>query len=258
MSGYAVLVRKELMEAWRTRRLPVLALLFLTVGIISPLTARYLNEILSVAMGDQLTGIPLPEPSAALALDQLQKNLGQLGALAAIALAMSSVAGELDRGTAALVLAQPATRRAFLLAKLTGIAIVIGVCTALAIGTAWVYTAVLFEPLPIAGWLALTALVWLGLLAWAAITFLASAATGSTTAAAGLGFVALIGISLLAIVPALDHLLPSGLVQPSSLIALGDSAAVDVGSLATAILGTIVLIAVCAAAAIVTFRRREL
>ena len=51
----------------------------------------------------------------------------------------------------------------------------------------------LFEPLPVGGWLAMAALSWLALCAWAALTFLASAATGSTTLAAGLGFVALVG-----------------------------------------------------------------
>ncbi len=113
MSGFRVLLRKELAEAWRTRRLPVVAILFVIIGMISPLTAKYLPEILQAALGDQLT-VPLPTPDAVAALGQLQKNLGQLGALAAIALAMASVSGELDRGTAALVLAQPATRPAFL------------------------------------------------------------------------------------------------------------------------------------------------
>jgi ABC-2 type transport system permease protein len=257
VSGFGVLLGKELREAWRTRRLPVLAVLFLIVGIISPLTARYLNEILAAALGDQLP-VVLPEPSAAMALEQLQKNLGQLGALAAIALAMGSVSGELDRGTAALVLAQPATRPAFLLAKLAGIGAVLAICTALAVGVAWVYTAILFEPLPVGGWVVLAVLAWLALFAWAALTFLASTATGSTMAAAGLGFVALIAVSLVAIVPALDHLLPTGLAVPAMLIASGETAAVDGGALASATAGTLVLIAACAAGALVSFRRREL
>ncbi len=50
MSGFGVLVMKELLEAWRTRRLPAIA---------SPLTARYLPEILKAALGSQLT-IPIP------------------------------------------------------------------------------------------------------------------------------------------------------------------------------------------------------
>ena len=125
MNGFAILLRKELLEAWRTRRLPVVAVLFLVVGIVSPLTARYLPEIIK-ALGGQVQ-ISIPTPVAADALAQLQKNLGQLGALAAIALAMGSVSGELDRGTAALVLAQPATRAAFLGAKLVAIGVVLGV-----------------------------------------------------------------------------------------------------------------------------------
>ncbi|HYO42615.1 MAG TPA: ABC transporter permease subunit [Candidatus Limnocylindrales bacterium] len=257
MSGFGVLVRKELLEAWRTRRLPVIAVLFVVVGIMSPLTARYLNEILKAALGDQLPMI-LPEPTAAMAIEQIQKNLGQLGALAAIALAMGSVASELDRGTAALVLAQPATRPAFLLAKLVGMAVVLGACTAAAMGVAWVYTAILFEALPIGGFLVFAVLSWLALFAWAALTFLASTVTGSVTAAAGLGFVALIGVSLVAVVPALDRVLPTGLAAPAALFAAGKASGVDGGSLVTALVGTVVLVAGCAALAIAAFRRREL
>src|SRR6478752_1853918 len=104
-------------------------LLFLAVGLISPLTAKYLADIIKVAVGDQLP-VPIPPADAVTAIGQLQKNLGQLGALAAIALAMGSVSGELERGTAALVLAQPIGRPAFLLAKLAGIGIVLGISVA--------------------------------------------------------------------------------------------------------------------------------
>ncbi len=256
MSGFGILLRKELRESWRTRRLPVVAVLFVLVGIVSPLTGRYLNEILAAALGDQLP-VSLPIPTTVTALEQLQKNLGQLGAVAAIALAMGSVSGELDRGTAALVLAQPATRPAFLLAKFTAIGIVLAVCTALGVAVAWVYTAILFEPLAVTGWVVLAILAWLALFAWAAITFLASAATGSTMAAAGLGFVGLIAVSLVAVVPALDHVLPTGLAGPAVLVASGVGV-VDTGTVATAVLGTLVLIAACATGAIVSFRRREL
>jgi ABC-2 type transport system permease protein len=257
MSGFGILLRKELVEAWRTRRLPVVAGLFAIVGMISPLTARYLPEILKATLGDQLT-VPVPQPTVEIALEQLQKNLGQLGALSAIALAMGSVAGELDRGTAALVLAQPVTRRAFLAAKLTAIGVVLAICTALAVGVAWIYTAVLFEPGPVLGWVALAALAWLALAAWASLTFLASAATGSTTAAAGLGFVGLIVLSIVAAVPAFDRYLPSGLAAPGIRIASGATASLDSGVLATAVAGTVVVIAASVVGAVVAFRHREL
>jgi ABC-2 type transport system permease protein len=256
VSAFGVLLRKELLEAWRTRRLPVVAILFLVVGIISPLTARYLPEILELSMGDQLT-IPLPVPSGLDALAQLQKNLGQVGALAAIALAMGAVSGELDRGTAALVLAQPVTRGEFLAAKLAAIAVVLAVATAAAAAAAWVYTAVLFEPPPVGGWVAMAVLSWLALLSWAAITFLASAATGSTTAAAGLGFVALVVVSLASVVPPLGRLLPSGLSTPAVEVASG-SVVNDPLALLSAVSGTILLIVASAVGANLSFRGREL
>lgn len=258
MSGFRVLLGKELTEAWRTRRLPAVAGLFLVLGMMSPLFARYMAEIIELIAGDQLLGIPLPEPSAVMALEQLQKNIGQLGTLAAIALAMGSVSSELDRGTAALVLAQPASRGAFLGAKLAAIGVVLAVSMALSAAIAWVYTAVLFEPQPVGGWIAMAILSWLALVAWSAVTFLASTVTGSTTAAAGLGFVALIGVSLLAAIPTLDRLLPTGLIAPAIAIASGATGALDTARLATAVAGTVLLIGGSLVGAQVAFRRREL
>jgi ABC-2 type transport system permease protein len=256
MAGFRILLGKELREAWHTRRLPLVAILFLVIGLLSPLTARYLPEILKAALGDQLT-IPIPDPTATEALAQLQKNLGQLATLAAIAIAMGAVAGELDRGTAALVLAQPVSRPAFIAAKLAALAVVLGASTILAVAVAWVYTAILFEPLPIGGWVAMAFLDWLALLAWASLTFLASAATGSTTAAAGFGFVAWIVVSILAVVPALERLLPSGLTAPSILLAAGTTDGLDAAKLATAIAGTVAIVVAGGAGAILSFRRRE-
>lgn len=256
MNGFRILLRKELSEAWRTRRLPVVAVLFLVVGIISPLTAKYLPEILRASLGDQLP-IPIPTPTALDALAQLQKNLGQLGALAAIALAMGAVAGELDRGTAALVLAQPATRGAFLAAKLVAIGAVLAVSTVLATAVAWVYTAILFEPLPVAGWAAMAALSWLALLAWGALTFLASAATGSTTAAAGLGFVGLVVLSIASAVPDVGRLLPTGLSAPAITLAAGMPLD-DPGAVLTAVAGSLVVVVGSGMLAWLAFRDREL
>ena len=60
MAGFRVLLRKELLESWRTLRLPVVAGLFLVVGLTSPLLARFLPEIITAAGGDQLLRPPAP------------------------------------------------------------------------------------------------------------------------------------------------------------------------------------------------------
>jgi ABC-2 type transport system permease protein len=258
MTGFATLLRKELVEAWRTMRLPVVLALFLFVGLSSPLLARFMPEIIEFAAGDLGTSIPLPTPTVADAVDQVQKNLAQFGALTAIVLAMGAVSGELDRGTAGFILARPVGRAAFLVAKVAALGAVLAIGVAVTVVVGWIYTAILFEPPSVGGWLWLACLAWLGLAAWAAITFVASAVTGSTAAAAGLGFVGLLVLSLLAAIPAIGRFTPAGLASPA--MALASGAAVDqLGpDLWVPLVATVVLIVGAVGVALVTFRRREI
>jgi ABC-2 type transport system permease protein len=237
-------------------RLPIVGGLVLVVGLTSPLLARFLPEIITAAAGDQLPAIPLPAPVAADAAAQLWKNIAQFGAFAAIVLAMGSVATERDRGTAAFVLSKTVSRGTFLGAKVTGLALVLAICTVLAVVFGWVYTTILFEPLPVGGWLAFAALAWLGLAAWAAITFLASTVTGSTAAAAGIGFGVLILLSVLSAIPNVAQFLPVGLGGPA--VALAAGAPVDGKDVIVPVVSTIVLIAVALGAAAWSFRHQEL
>ena len=122
MTGLPLLIRKEMLEQVRTMRLWVVMIVFALFAIVSPLTAKYLPDIVRALAGDQLNlASVLPTPSTPDAVDQFLKNLTQFGALAAILLAMGSVATEKDRGTAAFVLTKPASRAAFLVAKLVAI-----------------------------------------------------------------------------------------------------------------------------------------
>ena len=259
MRGLPILLRKELLESWRTYRLPIVVGLFAFVGLSSPLVAKLLPEIIKAAGGEGLGVIAIPTPTAADAVLQVQKNLGQFGALAAILLAMGAVATELERGTAAFVLVHPVGRSTFLAAKAIAIGLVLALSVTVAIALGWFYTTILFAPPDVLGWVALGVLSWLALGAWAALTFLASVVTGSSIAAAGLGFVALITVSILAAVPAFDRWTPSGLSEPASALAIGASNAAELGiDLWVPVASTIVLIAVCIGLAVVSLRRREL
>jgi ABC-2 type transport system permease protein len=253
MTGFAALLRKELLEQWRTSRLPVVATVFLLVGLSSPLLARFTPEILEAVGGDQFQ-IVLPTPTAADAYDQLSKNLGQFGILIAVLLAMGSVATEKERGTAALILTKPVGRGAFLVAKLVAIATTLGVSTAIAAAGAWFYTLVLFEPLPVAGFAAAAALLWLSLVAFAAITFLGSTLTRSALAAAGLGVAAFIVLGILSIVPAIAPYLPTGLGGPARGLALGLTGVDVLGPTIAAVALVVGLVVV----AWLSFRRQEL
>ncbi len=256
MNGLRALTRKELLEALRTRRLPVVVVLFAGLGILSVLTARYLPEILDLALGDQAGTIPIPEPTVAEAVTELQQNIGQFGALAAIVLAMGTVAWERERGTAAFILTKPASRAAFLGAKIVALATVLGIATVVAVAIAWAYTAVLFEPRPPAAWIVLAVLTWFGVMSWASITFLASTVLRSAAAAAGVGIVAVLGLSLASAIPAVGRWLPAGLDGPANAIAAGGS--LEATDLVAALLGTGAIIVGSFLAAWLSFRRQEL
>lgn len=51
MTGFGPLLRKEVLEQWRTRRLPVVAIVFLVMGIGSPFLARYTAELIQALGG---------------------------------------------------------------------------------------------------------------------------------------------------------------------------------------------------------------
>jgi ABC-2 type transport system permease protein len=256
MAGFGVLLGKELRESWRTFRLPVVAGLFLVVGLSSPLLAKFLPEIVAAAGGGQLSGIEIPEPVVGDAVLQLWKNLAQFGAFAAIILTMGSVATERERGTAAFVLSKTVSRGAFLSAKVAAIGLVLAVAVSLALAVGWIYTAILFEPMPIAGWLGLGVLAWLALTAWAALTFLGSTVTGSVGAAAGIGFIAWLALSIVAALPNVGRFLPGGLDGPA--VSLASGSAVDPADVLTPSVSTLVLVGVVLLAAGRSFRSQEL
>jgi ABC-2 type transport system permease protein len=253
MAGLRVLLGKEILEQWRTFRLPVVATVFLLVGLSSPLLARFTREILKAVAGDHIP-IVLPPPTAADAVDQLAKNLGQFGGLIAVLLAMGAVATEKERGTAAMILSKPVGRAGFLVAKLLAIGLTLGVSTAIASAGAWFYTLVLFEPLPVAGVAAAAALQWLTLMAWATITFLGSTLTRSSLAAAGLGIVAFIVVGILGVLPNVGRYLPTGLGAPARALALGQAWPDVLGP----IVATVGLIGAMIVVAWLAFRRQEL
>lgn len=253
MNGLPLLVRKELLEQVRTLRLPVIVILFAILGMISPVFARYIQEIISAVGGDQLTGI-VPDPVVADAAVQFTKNLGQFGVLAAILVTMGSVAGEKDHGTAAFLLTKPVTRGAFLGAKVVAIAALLALGTIVAGVLCWIYTAILFEPLPVVGFVGTVFLVWLSLAVFAAITFLASVVARSALVAGGIGIAALLVAGILSALPVVGPHMPTGLWGAADVLA--------VGSVPDPLLGPVVvnsvIIVIAVGLAWWAFRRQEL
>ncbi|MGA7728532.1 MAG: ABC transporter permease subunit, partial [Dehalococcoidales bacterium] len=122
MKGFAPLFRKEMREQFKLYRLVIVCAIFLFFALSAPLTLKYLPDILKMA-GEQNMIIQLPTPTAFMALSEFAGNIGQIGALIAVLMAMGGIANELKSGTAVMTLSKPVSRSAFVISKLLAVSI---------------------------------------------------------------------------------------------------------------------------------------
>jgi ABC-2 type transport system permease protein len=252
MSSFGFLLAKEMREQVRTMRLIVVLAVFGAFGILSPVMAKALPDIIKAA-GSHMQ-ITVPTPTVRDAMDQFTGNVGQIGALIAILISMGAVATEKERGTAGFLLTKPVGREEILVGKIAAIAIVLGLGLALAGILAAVYTAFLFEPLSVPGTVASIALLWLSLAVYAAVTFLASVVTRSALVAGGIGFGVFIVAGIVSAVPTIGRYMPNSLSTPAVSLALG----LPGGDAAGPILVNLVLVVFALGAAGIAFRGQEL
>ncbi len=118
MKAYLAFVKKEMMESVRTYRLLILLAVFLLFGVMSPLAAKLMPEILK---GLALEGIQisLGEPSALDAWAQFFKNVTQMGLIVVTILFSGMLPNEFSRGTLIILLTKGLPRKTVVLAKFT-------------------------------------------------------------------------------------------------------------------------------------------
>jgi ABC-2 type transport system permease protein len=195
---------KEWLEQRRSYRLLAAVIVLAIAGILGPLTAKYLPQMLA-SMADVPEGLAaiLPAADISMAVGEYTDNLVQFGVLLALLLPMAAVVGEKTQGTAALSLSKPVSRFSFLAAKVTaqGVTLLVAVATASAIG--YLYIGFLFGWLDPLSFAAANALFWVYFIVLLSMTILASTLARSTLAAAGMAFGALIALGILGGVPAL-------------------------------------------------------
>ena len=183
-----LLMRKDLLQAWRTFRIPALMLTGVFFALLEPLTARYMPELLSL-MAKELEGIAeiIPPMGPPEALAGFLGDLTQIGALVLIIIAMGSVALERERGIAAWVLTRPVNRGGYLWSKYLSLVTALA-ATLLASGALVIsYTGSLLGPVSLGG--ALWAILFTGLFLKLilAVTVSASVFFRSQLAAGGVG-----------------------------------------------------------------------
>jgi ABC-2 type transport system permease protein len=256
MMGFRVLLIKEMREQFRTNRLIAVAAVFVLFGVLGPLTDRYMKEIFD-AVGSQGGGMSfqVPPPSLEGAATQILKNLSQFGIICALLLGMGSVAWEKERGTAGMILTKPASRAAFLAAKIVAISLTLGLAVLLGCGLAYLYTLLLYPTVfPLGGYVAMSLLMWWMCVAFAAITVLGSTVTRSAVAAAGIGLLAMLGFGIVGALPVVGDYALSSLGKPALDLMLGR----DPGEWLGPVLFNVALVPAIFLATWLSFRRQEL
>lgn len=254
LSLLATAMSKELREQWRTKRWLVVTAVFAVFGMTSPLIAYFTPQLLQTIEGAELFADLIPTPTAVDAVDQYVKNLVQFGFLLAILLSMGAVAGEKEKGTAAMILSKPLPRWAFIVSKFAAQALVYLSAFTLAGVGAYLYTLILFEAIPPGGFLLANFLLWLWLLTFVAVTLLGSSLARSIGAAAGIAALASVLLLLAGALPRVGSLAPAGLINWADTLALGATQAANGGALAM----SLVIILVSLITAVALFEVQEI
>lgn len=212
MASFVVLLKKELRGNLRTYRLLIVVALFFVLGLGTPLLLNYVDAFLPSDDG----GMVLPEFTAADVANEYISSIGQFGLIAAILLAMGSLARERESGTAAMTLSKPVGRGAFVGAKLTALGLVFGVGLAVGALGCYAYTVVLFGRLSASQFLLGNLVAALYILVCLAVTLMYSAFFRNQLAAGGLALMTLIALAATAGLQAVKGYSPGGLIAWST------------------------------------------
>jgi ABC-2 type transport system permease protein len=251
---FYILLKKEFLELRRTSKLLIYLAVFFISGLISPVLAKYtpvlLNSIPNLPAG--FAGM-IPEPTVQDAISQYIKNVSQFGILLVILLTMGVLAQEKERGTAAMLLTKPVKRSAVVLSKwVVGL---ISVLAGLILGGlgCTIYTAVLFEILPLGQFALLNLLLLVYFSVFLSVALLASTLVRTQSMAAVGAFGGLAILLILGAIPRVSDYLPG------QLLAWG-TALVFKGGLTAwpALAVSIGLIILCLASACAYFEREEI
>jgi ABC-2 type transport system permease protein len=249
--------RKELLQQWRTKRIIVVGAVFVFIGLLSPLAAKFTPEIIRMVPGAEQFADLIPEPSIGDVMAQYVKNLTQFGFIIAVLLGMGAIAGEKEKGTAALILSKPMPRWVFVCSKFAAQTVVYIAAFFIAALCTLYYAWFLFGPVNAGVFLFSNLLLLAWFMTFVAVTLVGSALTRSVGAAAGVGLGGAVLLMLAGNLPWFGPVMPNALVAWASQLGLGTSSAsatANGGALAMAL----TLVVVCVLGAMAAFERQEL
>lgn len=246
--------RLELLRLLRTRRWLALLSVYVFFGIIGPLSARYLREIIDFAGGTEGMTIELAPPVPAEGMAQYAANATQIGTLVALVVAAGALAFDAIPEMGIFLRTRVPGVRQILTPRLVVTAVAVVSSFVAGALVAWYETWALLGPVAAGDVILGTAL---GALFLCFVVALVAAMTGLTRSVLSTvlaSVVVLLAMPILGVVRNLARWLPTHLSGALGALPSGATA----GDYAPATLVTVALTALLVWVAVITARRREL
>lgn len=118
MKAYIAFTKKEWMEGIRTYKLFILLAIFFILGIMNPITAKIMPELLANMSLEGIT-ISVQKPMAIDSWTQFYKNVPQMGLIVLVLVFSGGMTGESSKGTFVNMITKGLKRSTIILSKFT-------------------------------------------------------------------------------------------------------------------------------------------
>lgn len=233
--------RLEWLRLVRTHRWMVILGVYVLFGVVGPLSAAYVQELVG-QFGGEVT-IIAPDPRPADGIVQFVGNASQLGLLAVVIIGVGALAVDARPEIAAFLRTRVPRASRLLLPRYVATVAVAGVGLAVGTGVAWVLTATLIGALPAGAVVLGTAYGVLYLAFAVAVLAAVSGYTHSQPATAFGALAVLLVLPVVGLVPTIQPWLPSELLTAVAPMVEGAPASDFLRSAATTVVATVGLLA---------------
>ena len=144
MKAFLAFTGKEFTEYIRTYKLFILLIVFVIFGFLSPITAKYLPQIIEMA-GLDPDAMGMGDPTAVDSFAQIFKNVGQMGLLVVVIIFSGIMANEFSKGTLINMLTKGLKRPTVILSKTLSSIICWSLAYLISLGISYGYTAIYFD-----------------------------------------------------------------------------------------------------------------
>lgn len=244
--------RLEWLRLTRTRRWVALVGVFLFFGLLGPLTARYLGEILERYGGEMQVTVPDPVPVDGIT--QFVANAVQIGVLVAVVIAAGALAFDAKPQVGVFFRTRVDRIRDVIVPRYVVNAVAAAAAFTLGAAAALYETVILLGSVPIGPWLAGTVYGVLYMLFAIAVVAAAAGKARSTLATVLTTIVVLLVLPIIGLLPQIAEWLPSALIGAVDGVPRGEPAMDYLGAAVV----TVGAIALCLCAGIRWAGEREL